>query len=67
MRSFVWAVAFLLVGFVAGGALSYGAVQLLSSNSHDRDLEALYTAFFFAGPIAGVAGAIWGAILGARK
>lgn len=55
-----------LLGAIAGFAVlavcGYFATQLLSSNMHDRDVEAAMTAVFVAGPI----GAVIGAIVGAR-
>lgn len=54
-------VAFLmgLVGYVAGGLIGYGLVMLLSSNVHDRAMEAAMTGAFFVGPITAILGAIW--------
>jgi hypothetical protein len=50
----------LIVGYGAGAAVAWVAVTLLSSNTHDRSLEAVMTAFFFAGPIGAVVGLVVG-------
>jgi len=53
----VWAVPSYLVGAFWGGYLLY----LVSSNSHDRSLEASMTGAFVLGPLAAVVGFIVGA------
>ena len=53
---------------ILGGVLGYalGAfgggflVSVLSSNTHDRSVEAAMTGAFFLGPLAGVVGAVLG-------
>ncbi|MCC7034204.1 MAG: hypothetical protein IT179_15385 [Acidobacteria bacterium] len=50
-------------GSAAFAVFGYAAVSLVSSNTHDRALEAAMTAVFVFGPI----GAIVGAIVGARR
>lgn len=50
-------------GCAAFAVSGYAAVSLLSSNTHDRALEAAMTAVFVFGPI----GAIVGALVGARR
>jgi len=67
MRAIVWALAFLVVGYVVGAGLAIGLVHLLSTNMHDRDLEALYTGFFFAGPVLSLLAAVLGLVLGLRR
>lgn len=56
-----------LVGFVVLALCGYLATQWLSSNSHDRDIEAAMTAMFVAGPIGAILGAVVGAGLSRRK
>jgi hypothetical protein len=50
-------------GFVSFALCGYAAVELLSSNSHDRSVEAAMTAFFVAGPLGAIVGGIVGAVL----
>ena len=63
MKRFVIAVLGAIVGLIAFASCGYAAIELLSSNTHDRAMEAAMTAFFVAGPL----GAIVGAIVGARR
>jgi hypothetical protein len=55
----VWAVAGYLVGAFAGGY----AISVLSSNTHDRAVEAAMSGAFVTGPI----GAVMGALLGTAR
>jgi prepilin signal peptidase PulO-like enzyme (type II secretory pathway) len=50
VRGLLWAVA----GYPLGALAGYFAVQWLSSNSHDRSVEAAMTAVFVAGPLLAV-------------
>ena len=54
----VWAVAGYLVGAFGGGY----AISVLSSNSHDRSVEAAMSGAFVTGPIGAVMGALVGAL-----
>lgn len=67
MRAMVWALGFLVVGYLVGAGLAIVLVDLLSANNHDRDLEALYTGIFFAGPVVAVLAAVLGLVLGLRR
>lgn len=52
----------LLIGYALGAALGFSAVQAVSDNVHDKDLEAIMTAVFGTGPLGaalGVAVALW--------
>jgi hypothetical protein len=66
MKRFVIAVFGAIVGFIAFGLCAYAAIELLSSNTHDRALEAAMTAIFVAGPLGGIVGGILGARLSKR-
>lgn len=50
LRRILIAVLWAGVGYVAGGFAGGFLVYLLSSNVHDRDLEAAMTGAFFIGP-----------------
>ncbi len=54
-------------GYVALAVVGYWAIELLSSNRHDRSVEAAMTAAFVAGPLGAVAGLIAGLIFGRKK
>lgn len=49
-----------MAGYVGFALCGYMAVELLSSNSHDRSVEAAMTAFFVAGPIGAIVGGFFG-------
>lgn len=50
---------FVLLGFVAGSIGGFFLILLLSSNQHDKSLEAAMTAIFVCGPIgAALSGAM---------
>ena len=57
-RALLWGVGFYAVGVAAGIAL----VNLLSTNTHDRSVEAAMTGAFVAGPVAGIVGVVVGAL-----
>ena len=61
MKRFVIAVLGAIAGFIAFAVCGYAAIELLSSNTHDRAMEAVMTAFFVAGPLGGIVGGIVGA------
>ncbi len=56
----LWGAAF----SVAGAILGMIAIGALSSNTHDRSVEAAMTGIFVFGPAAGLVGAVIGAIRG---
>jgi hypothetical protein len=49
-------------GYVLSAVAGYFLVLQLSSNSHDRDLEAAMTSAFVFGPIAGIVAFIVGVV-----
>ena len=67
MRRLVFALLFGLGGYVLGAVVGYALVNALSSNAHDKDLEAAMTGAFLTGPLGAVIGAICGAIFGRRR
>ena len=54
MRRLGIAVLFAVVGYLIAAAASYFLVDLLSSNVHDRSVEAAMTSAFFYGPLGAV-------------
>ena len=60
LGALAWGAAFFVVGAIAGMI----AINALSSNTHDRSVEAATTAIFVCGPAAGLVGAVIGAVRG---
>jgi hypothetical protein len=54
-------------GYILAAVASYFLVLQLSSNSHDRELEAAMTSAFFAGPVGAVLAFVTGVIRGGRR
>lgn len=67
MRAIVWALGFLVAGYLVGAGLAFALVDLLSASDHARQPEALSAAIFYVGPVAAVLAAILGLILGLRR
>jgi len=63
LKALLCAVLFYVAGAAGGGFL----ISALSSNSHDRSLEAAMTGLFVAGPLAALAGLIIGFALAKKK
>lgn len=59
----LWTVGAYLLGAFGGGFLT----SIISSNQHDRDLEAMMSGAFFWGPIAAIIGLGVGIWMGRRK
>lgn len=63
--------AFCLLGMVFGytfaAVAGYALVTRVSSNTHDRSVEAAMTGAFVAGPLGAIAGGIAGFLLGRRS
>jgi hypothetical protein len=57
---FLYGVPAYLLGAFGGGA----AISLLSSNQHDRSVEAAMTGAFVLGPVAAIIGFVIGVIRG---
>ena len=58
---------FALGGYLVAAAAGYFLISLLSSNPHDRELEAAMTSAFVLGPLGAAAGFIAGLVRGGRK
>lgn len=54
-------------GYACGAVLGYFMVEGLSSNTHDRSVEAAMTGAFVFGPLVAVVAFIVGCVLGGRK
>ncbi len=55
-----------IIGYVAGAFLGGMAVEYLSSNRHDRSVEAAMTGAFVTGPLGAVAGLVLALLLRRR-
>jgi MFS family permease len=55
------------VAYVAGGLLGGWLVSLLSSNTHDRSIEAAMTGAFVIGPLAAIVGFVAAFVLSHRR
>lgn len=51
MRTVAVALSVLVSGYVTGGLIGFAAIQAMSSNTHDRDVEAAMTGAFLTGPV----------------
>jgi hypothetical protein len=51
MKTFLLTLLSLVIGYGIGVGAGFGLVHLLSSNRHDKSMEAAMTGFFVAGPI----------------
>ena len=67
MRRFLGSLLGLLVGYLLFAFVAYWAIELLSDNHHDRDMEAIMTAVFAAGPLGALLGLVTGFVLGKAK
>jgi hypothetical protein len=55
----LWGAVSYVAGALAGGVL----VTMLSSNTHDKSMEAVMTGAFYTGPLAAVLGFVLAAVL----
>ena len=67
MRRYVVAVVASIAGYVVAAVGGYFLFGLLSSNTHDRSVEAAMTAAFVFGPLGAILAFIAGLILGGRR
>lgn len=54
-------------GYLVGALATYALIMLLSSNTHDRGVEAPMTAVFLGGPVVALVAFIAGAVRGPRR
>jgi hypothetical protein len=67
MGRYVLAVVASIAGYVVGAVVGYVLLGWLSSNTHDRSVEAAMTAAFVFGPIAAILAFIFGVVFGGRR
>ena len=63
LRACLWAI----LGYVAGAVVGYFLILGLSSNRHDRGVEAAMTACFAVGPVGALIGFVFGWRRGRRQ
>jgi len=61
------ALLYAIVAYVVAALAGYLLVQQLSSNVHDRGVEAAMTGAFVVGPLGAVVGFVVGLLRGARS
>lgn len=66
MRTLGFCLTGLIAGYIVGALLGAGVIEMLSSNTHDKSVEAAMTGAFLTGPIGAALGAI-AAWMRARK
>ena len=66
MRRFAIACVGALVAAVVCAFAGYWLVEMASSNTHDRSMEAAMTGIFVFGPLGAIAGFVAGLIIGRR-
>ena len=67
MKRFAVATLFAIVGYLVAAFAGYFLVGMLSSNSHDRSVEAAMTSAFVFGPLGAVVAFVIGFIRGGRS
>ena len=67
LRRLGFGLLFAVLGYAAVAFISYFLVGAVSSNQHDRSVEAAMTSAFFYGPLGALAGLIGGIVFGGRK
>ena len=66
MKRFIIGALCAIVGYLIGAVAGYFLTDALSSNVHDRSVEAAMTSAFVWGPLGAVAGFIIGFVLSRR-
>ena len=62
MKGFALSVAAAVAGYLLGAVGGYFLIATLSSNTHDRSVEAAMTSAFLTGPIGALVGFVAGMI-----
>jgi uncharacterized membrane protein len=66
MRRFVHVLLFAAIGFLAVAVVGYFLISTLSSNQHDRSVEAAMTSIFFLGPVGAIVAGVIAFVRSAR-
>jgi len=66
-KRFGFGLLFAIAGFLVAAVVGYFLILWLSSNMHDRSVEASMTGIFFCGPVGAVLGFVGGFIFGGRR
>ncbi len=66
MRRFGFGLLYALIGYVVAAVLGYFLIASLSSNMHDRSVEAAMTGAFVVGPLGFIIGFVVGLVRGGR-
>ena len=67
MRRVGWGLLGAIGGYLIGAFGGGLAISVLSSNQHDRSVEAAMTGAFVLGPLGAVVGCVWGVIRGGKR
>lgn len=67
MRRFIFGLVGVILGYLAGAFGGGFAISILSSNVHDRSLEAAMTGAFVLGPLGALIGLVIGVVYGAPR
>ena len=67
MRRFVVGLLCAAAGYPVGALVGYGLVAWLSTNTHDRSVEAAMTAAFVSGPLGAVIAFVVGFVAARRR
>jgi hypothetical protein len=67
MRRFAIGVLCGIGGYLLAAVAGYFLIDVLSSNGHDRSVEAGMTSVFFFGPLGGLIAFIAGVVFGGRR
>jgi len=67
MKRVVIALLCAIGGYLLGAFLGYGLITWLSTNAHDRSVEAAMTGAFVFGPLGAVVASVAGFVLSRRR
>jgi hypothetical protein len=67
LKRLAFGLLFAIAGFIVAAVAGYFLILALSSNMHDRSVEASMTSIFFLGPVGAVVAFAGGMIFGGRR
>lgn len=67
LKRLAFGLLFAIAGFIVAAIAGYFLILALSSNMHDRSVEASMTSVFFFGPIGALIAFAGGVIFGGRR